>query len=330
VGDRVAANQLVAHVGQPALAEKLKVAREMLDRARRERMEFLSMHSNQARLRVEAVERQQHNNDRQIQDLQEQSKLAAEQVKIDDELLTRGLVTRQQTLTARQNLKNIEAQIATHQADIKQLEAQRSEFAFKPAETDADVRSRIAELEHNLSEVEKELELNSSVISPYAGEVIELKAYPAGTVAADTPVMSIQPENDNLEVLAYVPSLRAKEIRAQMEAQVSPSIFNREEYGFVRGKVEYVADFPSTRAALMRNFENEALVNALTSSGPVTEVTVHMVVDAKSPSGFQWSSSQGPPLRLSGGTMCTLQVVTMRQKPAALLLPFLKAKLGVD
>jgi HlyD family secretion protein len=330
VGDRVAANQVVARVGQPAMVEKLQLARQMLDRARLERGEALALHSNQARLRVEAVDRQRQNDERQIKDLQEQAKLAAEQVKITDELLTRGLVTRQQTITARQNLKTIEGQIAAQQADIKQLEAQRSEFASKPAETDTDVRTRITDLEHNLIEMEKDLELNSSVVSPYAGEVIELKAYPGSTVAAETPVLSIQPENDNLEVLAYVPSLRAKEIRSQMEAQVSPSIFNREEYGFIRGQIVHAADFPSTKAALMRNFENEALVTSLTAGGPVTEITVRMTRDPKTPSGFRWSSSQGPPLRLSGGTLCTLQVVTMRQRPIALLLPFLKSKLGVD
>ncbi len=330
VGDRVAANQMVARVGQPAMVEKLKLTREMLAKAKREREEFLAIHSNQARLRVEAVERQRQNDERQIRDLQEQAKLAGEQIRIADELLTRGLVTRQQTIVARQNLKTIEGQIAAQQADLKQLEAQRSEFASKPAESDSEMRSRITELEHTLSELEKEFEINSSVVSPYAGEVIELKAYPGGTVAAETPVLSIQPENDNLEVLAYIPSLRAKQTRAGMEAQVSPSIFNREEYGFIRGEIVHVADFPSTKASLMRNFENEALVSALTATGPVTEIAVRMVPDSKTPSGFHWSSSQGPPLRLSSGTLCTIQVVTLRQRPVVLLLPFLKSKLGVD
>lgn len=329
VGDRIAANQEVARVAQPAMVEKLKLTREMLEKARKEREETLAIHSNQARLRLEALDRQRQNDERQIKDLQEQAKLAEEQVRISDELLARGLVTRQQTITARQNLKTIGGQIAAQQADIKQLEAQSSESSSKPAESDSPMRATITELERNLAEMQKDFEINSSVVSPYAGEVIELKAYPGQTVATETPVLSIQPENNNLEVLAYIPSLRAKETRAGMEAQVSPSIFNREEYGYIRGEIVYVADFPSTKAALMRNFENEALVTALTTAGPVTEIRVRMVPDQKTPSGFHWSSSLGPPLKLSGGTLCSLQVVTMRQRPIALILPFLKSKLGV-
>jgi HlyD family secretion protein len=330
VGERVQANQIVARVGQPAMVEKMRLAREMLAKTRRERDEFLTMHTRQANLKVAANERHRQNDERQIQELQGQATLAKEQIRVADDLLAKGLMTRQQTISARQNLENIQRQIAAQEADLKQLDAERSEIESKPVESDSEMRLRISEQEQSLAEMEKEFEINSSVISPYAGEVIELKAYPGGTVAAEAPVLSIQPDNDNLEVLAYVPSLRAKEVRAGMEAQISPSIIKREEFGFVRGKVVHVADFPSTKAALMRNFENDALVTALTASGPVTEIEVRMVPSSKTPSGFQWSSSQGPPIHLSGGTLCTLQVVTVRQKPVALLLPFLKTKLGVD
>lgn len=330
VGDRVTANQVIGRVAQPAMMEKIKVARDSLARARQEREAFLKIHSDQAKLRVEAVERQGANDQRQIHDLEEQAKLANDQIRTADELFKRGLVTRQQTITARQNLKTIESQISTQQADLTTLAAQRSEFAAKPRESDSEVSVRITELEHNLTELEKDFDINTSIISPFTGQVIELKAYPGGTVAADTPVLSIQPEANDLEVLAYVPSLRAKEIRKGMEAQVSPSIVKREEFGFMRAEVVHVADFPATKAALMRNFENETMVTALTSAGPVTEIEIRMQSDPNTPSHFVWSSAVGPPIQLSSGTLCSLQVVTQRQKPVALLMPFLKGKLGVD
>src|SRR6476661_7879064 len=58
VGDRVEANQVVARVAQPAIVEKLKLAHQMLDRAKRERNTALQLTSSQARLRTEAVKRQ--------------------------------------------------------------------------------------------------------------------------------------------------------------------------------------------------------------------------------------------------------------------------------
>jgi HlyD family secretion protein len=79
----------------------------------------------------------------------------------------------------------------------------------------------------------------------------------------------------------------------------------------------------------MRNFENEVLVRALTNGGPVTELHVEMDKDSKTASGYQWSSLKGPNLMLSGGTLCTAEVVTRWQKPITLVLPSLRRALGL-
>jgi HlyD family secretion protein len=79
----------------------------------------------------------------------------------------------------------------------------------------------------------------------------------------------------------------------------------------------------------MRNFENEVLVKALTNDGPVTELHVEMLKDPKTPSGYQWSSSKGPSLMLSGGTLCTAEVITRWQKPITLVFPSLRRVFGV-
>ena len=329
-GDRVRAQDVVARVAQPLLLEKLKLSREMLQQARQERDRSVSMQTNQARLRVLAVQRQHENAERQVSDLQEQARLAAEEVRINDDLLAKGLVTRQQTIAARQKLAGIEAQIADRKADMKQMEAQSFEYQSKPVQEDATMKAKILELEQKVAEIQHEIDMNSSVITPFSGEVVELKVYLGGTVEAQSPILSIQPEDNNLEVYAYVPSLRAKEIIPGMEVQVSPSIVKREEYGYIRGDVARVADYPSTRAALMRNFENENLVDSLARSGEaVTELRIVMKPNHAAPSGFEWSSSKGPPLLLSSGTLCSVQIVTVRQRPISLLFPFLKRKLGL-
>jgi HlyD family secretion protein len=53
-----------------------------------------------------------------------------------------------------------------------------------------------------------------------------------------------------------------------------------------------------------------------------------MLKDTKTPSGYQWSSSKGPNLMLSGGTMCTAEVITRWQKPVTLVFPALRRALG--
>ena len=49
----------------------------------------------------------------------------------------------------------------------------------------------------------------------------------------------------------------------------------------MRGKVVFVAEYPATAAAVMRNIQNEQLVQTLTGQGPVTEVRVALERDAR-------------------------------------------------
>jgi HlyD family secretion protein len=163
------------------------------------------------------------------------------------------------------------------------------------------------------------------------GEVVELKVSPGGTVIEDAAIVAIQPAHDTaLEVVAYVPAAMAKECRPSMPVQISPSVAKPEEFGYMRGHVTFVADYPSTTAAMMRQFQNESLVSALSGSGPVSEIRASLERDPSTVSGFRWSSSQGPAIRITSGTITDVHVVTRVQKPAALLLPWLRRQSGVD
>jgi HlyD family secretion protein len=79
----------------------------------------------------------------------------------------------------------------------------------------------------------------------------------------------------------------------------------------------------------MRNFQNESLSAALTGSSAVSEIRVALKVDGSTPSGFQWSTSKGPAVALTSGTLCTAQVVTRRERPITLFLPYVKKVLGL-
>ena len=96
-----------------------------------------------------------------------------------------------------------------------------------------------------MSVVSKELEIAENVVSPYAGEVLELKVSPGATVAAGDPVLSIQPDVQDLQILIYLPASQAKNVKPGMDVHIFPSTVKPEEFGFIRGKVTYVSDFPT-------------------------------------------------------------------------------------
>jgi HlyD family secretion protein len=330
IGQIIKPGEVVAHVAQPALAERIRTTKEQMADFQRLRERAVLLRQDGAKLQTEAIDRQKSNLEREITEHQELQRITAEQIPVDEQLLEKGLIVKQQVLERKQRLVTIGANIESLRAQIKQLDAQRFEAANSPLQSDAEMASRIADLARTLAGLEKELSLTTNVVSPWGGEIIELKADNGSIVPAGTPLFSIQPDVKSLDMLVYLPASKAKDAKPGMDVQISPSTVKREEFGFMMGKVTFVADYPATSAALMRNFNNESLVKSLAADGPVTELRVTLMPDPSTPSGFKWSSSRGPEIIISSGTICTVQIVTREQKPITLLFPFIKEKLGLS
>jgi HlyD family secretion protein len=329
VGQHVEANQVVARVGQPTLTDRLRALQDTVAELGRKRARDLQLKGDEVKLRLDAIARQRLNTERLIQDLEEQTRLAADQVPVMEQLFSRGLVTNQQVIGARQKLVELRAQSEDRRAQLKQFDAQEFELRSQTSALQSEMRFDLANREREIASLRMELESQELVRAPEAGEVLEIKISPGGTVATNAPVLSIQPDSENLETLAYVSALQAKDIRVDMDARVSPSTVKREEYGFMRGKVVFVAGYPATTAALMRRFQNEQFVATLAAHGPVTEVRVVLERDPTTVSGFQWSSPGGPPIKISSGTLAMTQVVTETRAPITLVVPLLRQTLGL-
>jgi HlyD family secretion protein len=328
-GDKIAAGQTIATVAQPSIAEKHRNALQMLEQAQRERNRTHVIREQEAKLATAAVIRKRANAEDEIKHLQDQVALAKEQVSAQEQLLAAGIVVKQKAIEARQSLTAIEDRIAGVRAQIQEFDVEEFASRAKVQQGDAEKGSAVQDAERNLHEIDNQLEIAQNVVSPYGGEVLEVKVLPGATVAMGDPIVSVQPDVQDLQALVYLPAAQAKDVHPEMEVKISPSNVKPEEFGFVRGRVVYISDFPDTPAELMRNFQNEVLVKVLTNDGPVTELRVVMLKDPNTPSGYQWSSSKGPNLLLSGGTLCTAEVITRWQKPVTLIFPALRRAFGV-
>jgi HlyD family secretion protein len=329
-GDRISANDVIGTVAQPILEEKIHSIQEEIDHVSSERQQTFQVHTSSARLQLDAMERQRQNLSLLITEAETQKEIAEEQAKSANQLLQKGLITKEQELIARQKVTALIDQIASLKLQVKQLDPQQYTIQNEPEQNDTVARDRLEVLKSELAEARKEASLAEQVVSPYGGEVLEVKVSPGGSIGAGEPVLSIQPPDSELEMVAYVPTANAKETKIGMPVQISPSTVKAEEFGFLRGKVVYVADYPATQAALMRVTENDALAKVFSGSGPVTEIHVSLERKPNSPSGFAWSSAVGPHITLTSGTLCTVRIVTKQQRPISLLLPYTKQRLGLE
>ena len=329
VGDRVQANQIVARVAQPALIEKIRTRRLEIERASQDRETAVSLARSDASLQIEANRLEKANAHREIEEIEAQAQLAAEQVPVEDELLGKGLVTKQQTIAARQKVVTLHQQIAARRAAIKNYEERAYAVEAQPKQVASEWAAKIRNLEMLLTDLEKDLSISENVVSPYSGEVIEVQVVAGSVVQAEGPILSVQSNTQILEALVCVPARFAKSVAKGMDAEISPSPIKREEYGFIRGKVVYVAGYPATAASLLRTFQNQTLIHSVTSAEPVTEIRIQMLRDRSASTGFQWSSSKGPEMPISSGNLCTVEVITRKQRPIDLLLPNIKKTIGL-
>ena len=329
VGDHISAGQTIGTVAQPALLDRIRVIKAQIADSERQKDDLLKVRADRTRLQLASLDNQRDNLGREIQELGQEGKIVEEQIATDEELLAKGLVTKQQVYLTRQKLVNIQGNIASKRAEITQLDSAEFQAKNENLEPNLQLQNTLTDLRRELQVLEKELETQSTVVSPYSGQVLELKVSPGSLVQVGQAIISLHPDIEKLEALVYVPSAKVKEVRPGMEAEISPSSVRREEYGFIRGKVTFVSDYPATEAALMRLFENAPLVTSLESAGPVTEVHVEMESNSHTPSGYRWSSPQGAPVKLSGGTICLGEIVTRTQKPISLVFPTVKEMLGL-
>jgi HlyD family secretion protein len=213
---------------------------------------------------------------------------------------------------------------------MTQLNSTQFETENQYLQAEIDSQNRVAELRRQLDALKKQLDLAYKVVSPYSGQVLEVKVNPGALVSSATPIISVQPNLRELEAVVYIRAKDAKGIQADMDVEVSPTNTKREEFGFIRAKVVSVADYPATEAALMRIFQNAPLAQSLAADGPVTEVRVRMLEDANTPSGFKWSSALGAPVKITGGMLVTAQIVVREQIPATLVIPKIRETFGLS
>jgi HlyD family secretion protein len=135
--------------------------------------------------------------------------------------------------------------------------------------------------------------------------------------------------SEELVAVLFVPASSGKRVQPGMLVRVSPSTVKREEYGAILGRVNWVAEFPSTSRGMTRLLGNEALVNKLMAEGPPIQVDVSLARDPSTPTGFRWSSSKGPSVKISSGTLAQGSVVVRDDPPIRLLIPTIREKLGL-
>ena len=328
VGDVIHKGQRVATIRQQGLVRQMEDLGAKRAVADREFQSLVHYANEQTALKESELTEQRANLQRAIAAQEKNVQILAERAAAEQKLVDDGLITRQTLLTSEQALNTARDQLATQRFDLSDLELKRRESAETLKEQLLARSAQIRDLDSQIHEIQAKLKEDVDVLSPYTGRVLELMVNRGDLVTPGAPMLNLEVVADDLLAVIFVPANLGKRVQPGMLVRVSPSAVNSEEYGYMLGRVTWVAEFPSSARGMTRLLANEALVTRLMSSGPPIEVNVALIPDVSTPTGYKWSSSRGPTLKISSGTLASGSVVVRQDHPLSLLVPALREKLG--
>ena len=137
-------------------------------------------------------------------------------------------------------------------------------------------------------------------------------------------------ESPALEAILYVSAATGKNIIVGMEVSLNPSTVPQEEFGSMKGIVTFIAQVPTSMSAMTVTLSDQDLAERFTSEIG-TPLEMHVALNgADTFSGYEWTSAEGPPRKISANTLCSGSVTVKRQSPLSLVIPILRSKLGAD
>lgn len=184
--------------------------------------------------------------------------------------------------------------------------------------------SQIINKEKKLEEMRKDYLARTRIVSSAEGRVLEVMKKQGNFISHDEPLLSfevLRAGTRELETFLFVPAEQGQKIAPGMDVQVDPFMVNREEYGFINGKVMSVSEYPVSAQWMINLLENEELVRFFSGAGAPVLVRVELIPESENISGYQWSVGEGPPARLDSGTLISGAVIIKEEPPINKIIP---------
>lgn len=288
VGDRLAKDQPIAYISQPALEAEIRNIKQKIQ-------EQIIANNEKEKLRVNLESKY----DQVLSALNKK-------LESQEKLLKSGLVLEKDALDTKEKITETEKLY-----ELFKIEKLNDE-------------SVLSALKRELDVLNEKYERESIVRSPYNGVVFELEAAEGDVITNGMPLLIVEESNqthNDLQGIIYISAIESKRVNPGMKVSIIPSTIKPEEYGTMIGTVASISSYPATFKGIMRNLHNEEMVKKILAVDSQVEVIIDLVPDKNTFSKYKWSSRNGPPVKISSGTLCNAKITVVEKKPIELLIP---------
>jgi HlyD family secretion protein len=249
-------------------------------------------------------------------------------------LVAKGNMTEIDLQKIAEEIEDAEMEQEKARLEIEQVKARNREASIQREREQMKREFQIRELRGRVAVLQHRHDRESQVVSKFAGTVVEIRAAAQTAVNVGDPILLVQPvdsTSQQLEAILYVSAGTGKRVLENMEVYISPSTVKREEHGSMRGIVRFISDVPTGESAMMAVLKDKQMVDKFIQQiGLPRMAMVELITDDDTTSGYAWTSSGGPGVKISAGTLCSGTVTVETQRPISLVIPTIKKKLNLD
>ena len=170
---------------------------------------------------------------------------------------------------------------------------------------------------------------DKELVANHPGTVLEILTKPGSKVTLGDHLLRLEPytEGENAHLIyAFIPTERGKEIQKGMEMEIELSTLKATEFGALIGRVTDISTYPVSRAYVENILHNKGVVDYfLQGKEGMILLTLKPVADPQTPSGYRWTSTPGPNIQLTTGTIVRVKAIVSYSTPLDLLLPHLRS-----
>ena len=330
VGDHVSQGQPIAEIVQTDIKERYASAVEVFHEKERQHKDLLEKTERELASKRQNMAKLEAAFNQVIKATTQRIEFLTVDVKNLDDLLTKGLTTRRSFEERRRDLTDAQQRREDTQNEILKLRSQQTDLETQRERESQTSEFAVNDARRQMNAAASQLTQNTRILSPVEGRVLEIKISAGAILSVGTPVIAIESEGTRLEALIYIPAERGKNVKLGMPVRIEPSTVKREEFGTMIGTVVSISDFPITPQGMAAVLHNDNLVNRFSKEGAAYAATVRLEQDSETISGYRWAVGQGPPIRLTSGTLTRAEITTRRQRPLDLVVPLFKKLTGLD
>lgn len=332
-GDQVKAGQEIAKLDQSELQSQLETAKAELRDMQAERDQIAAFQARKKPTLAAATQQKRQAYLDHVKFLSDRLEQLAVRDTANRDLMAKGYIAVQKLLDTQLEIGQADEQRQRDVNGLKDLDFDETKQRVTDEQELMQTELKVSSAQRKYDNLVEQMVRESSVTSPYAGRVVELRVKLGEIVERGASLFTVIPNNsadaaggrgDQLTAIVYVPSGEGKQIKVGMRVALSPSVAPREEFGFLIGKVRWVAEVPSTPEGMIYTLKNKQLVQTLSNNAAPIEIAVDLERDPATKSGYKWSSSHGPDLKLNDGTLAHADVEVRDMPLLSLVIPPLR------